>query len=181
MRLELTRRGDYAVRAMIALAASDGPGLRSVPRIAERMAIPPRFLPQVMRDLVVAGLVESGTGRAGGYRLARPASEISLLEVVEAIEGDTRRLTCVLRGGPCGRDGYCAVHSTFAGVQDAVREQLSQVSLASVAEVFASFPPDDPRSPGVRPADPDVLGAEGTLDARIDGGTAASTRGRRAG
>ncbi|HYM84454.1 MAG TPA: Rrf2 family transcriptional regulator [Candidatus Dormibacteraeota bacterium] len=146
MRLELTRRGDYAVRSMIALAAPDGPGLRSVPRIAERMAIPPRFLPQVMRDLVVAGLVESETGRTGGYRLARPAGSITLLEVVEAIEGDTRRLTCVLRGGPCGRDGYCAVHATFAGVQDAVRAQLGQVTLASVADVFASFPAGDRRA-----------------------------------
>jgi Rrf2 family transcriptional regulator, iron-sulfur cluster assembly transcription factor len=148
MRLELTRRGDYAVRAMIALAAPDGPPLRSVPRIAERMGIPRRFLPQVMRDLVVAGLVESETGRTGGYRLARPATDITLLEVVEASEGDTRRLTCVLRGGPCGRDGYCAVHATFAGVQDAVLAQLGQVTLASVADVFASFPPGDPRLPG---------------------------------
>jgi Rrf2 family transcriptional regulator, iron-sulfur cluster assembly transcription factor len=145
MRLELTRRGDYAVRAMIALAAPDGPPLRSVPRIAERMGIPPRFLPQVMRDLVVAGLVASETGRSGGYRLARPATDITLLEVVEAVEGDTRRLTCVLRGGPCGRDGFCAVHATFAGVQDAVRDQLGQVSLGSVADVFASFPTGDPR------------------------------------
>ncbi len=147
MRLELTRRGDYAVRAMIALAAPDGPPLRSVPRIADRMGIPPRFLPQVMRDLVAAGLVGSETGRTGGYRLAQPAGTITLLEVVEAIEGDTRRLTCVLRGGPCGRDGFCAVHATFAGVQEAVRAQLGQVTLASVAETFASFPPGDPRLP----------------------------------
>ena len=147
MRLELTRRGDYAVRAMIALAAPDGPPLRSVPRIAERMGIPPRFLPQVMRDLVAAGLVASETGRTGGYRLARDAGTINLLQVVEAAEGDTRRLTCVLRGGPCGRDGYCAVHATFAGVQEAVREQLGEVTLAEVAGVFASFPPGDPRLP----------------------------------
>ncbi len=147
MRLELTRRGDYAVRAMIALAAPDGPPLRSVPRIAERMGLPPRFLPQVMRDLVAAGLVASETGRTGGYRLARDPGTITLLQVVEAAEGDTRRLTCVLRGGPCGRDGYCAVHATFAGVQEAVREQLGEVTLAEVAGIFASFPPGDPRLP----------------------------------
>jgi Rrf2 family transcriptional regulator, iron-sulfur cluster assembly transcription factor len=153
MRLELTRRGDYAVRAMIALAATDGSPVQSVPRIAERMGIPLRFLPQVMRDLVVAGLVGSETGRNGGYRLTRPADSITLLDVVEAIEGDTQRLTCVLRGGPCGRDGHCAVHTTFAGVQDAVRDQLRNVTLGSVAQVFASFPAGDPRSsPSPRPA-----------------------------
>ncbi len=151
VRLELTKRGDYAVRAMLALAVPDGPGLRSVSRIAERMAIPPRFLPQVMRDLVAAGLVEAETGRSGGYRLARPAGSISLLQIVEAAEGDTRRQTCVLRGGPCGRDGYCAVHPAFAGAQEAVVERLGGATLASVAEVFASFPPFDPRLPGTRP------------------------------
>ena len=103
MRLELTKRGDYAVRAMIALA-SDGEGLMSARTIAAEMAIPPRFLPQVMADLVRAGLVEGVTGRSGGYRLSAAPSETSLLTIVEAVEGTSRRETCVLRGGPCGRD-----------------------------------------------------------------------------
>ena len=110
MRLELTRRGDYAVRAMLALAlAGDetphddhtGNGQLSVARIAASEAIPPRILPSVMRRLTRAGLVEAQTGRAGGYRLARRADRISLLDIIEAIEGDMRRRICILRGGPC--------------------------------------------------------------------------------
>lgn len=132
MRLELTRRGDYAVRAMLMLARQADGSLSSVRRIAEEMDIPARFLPQVMGDLGRAGLVEATTGRNGGYRLARPATEISLLDVVDAVEGDSRRRTCVLRGGPCGLDGYCDVHDVFFAAQDAMLQKLSAADLAGL-------------------------------------------------
>jgi Rrf2 family protein len=132
VRLELTKRGDYAVRAMIALAC-DGDGLLSAREIAAEMAIPPRFLPQVMGDLVRADLVEGVTGRSGGYRLAIAAADISLLTIVEAVEGTSRRETCVLRGGPCGRDGACAVHAAFCSAEEAMIGALTSVSLADVS------------------------------------------------
>jgi Rrf2 family transcriptional regulator, iron-sulfur cluster assembly transcription factor len=133
MRLELTKRGDYAVRAMLALARGSGNGLLSARRIADAMAIPVRFLPQVLGDLQRAGLVEAAPGRAGGYRLARAATAISLLEVIEAVEGDTRRRVCVLRGGPCGLDGTCDVHDVFAEGQEALRSTFAGSSLADLA------------------------------------------------
>jgi Rrf2 family protein len=132
VRMELTKRGDYAVRAMLALARAPDGQLISVRRIAEEMTIPVRFLPQVMGDLAAAGLVEATTGRAGGYRLARPATEVSLLDVVEAVEGDSRRRTCVLRGGPCALDGSCDVHDVFFAAQDAMLQALAQARLADL-------------------------------------------------
>jgi len=133
MRLELTRRGDYAVRAMLALAARRGASATSVREIARAMGIPAGFLPRVMGDLARAGLVSSRTGRSGGYALTRPPARISLLEVIEAVEGDSRRTSCVLRGGPCGRDGHCPVHDVFIGAQDALLKQLARASLADTA------------------------------------------------
>ncbi|HUG47435.1 MAG TPA: Rrf2 family transcriptional regulator [Candidatus Limnocylindria bacterium] len=133
MRLELTRRADYAVRAMLALARH-GDGLISGSRLAAEVAIPPRFAAQVMGDLVAAGLVEPRTGRNGGYRLARPAGTISMLAIVEAVEGDARRRTCVLRGGPCSRDGVCDVHEIFSAAQDALLERLAAASLTAALE-----------------------------------------------
>src|SRR3974377_1277013 len=100
MRLDLTKRTDYATRGMLALARSPV-GLLSSRRIADEMNIPPRFLPQIMGDLTRAGLVEAHPGRAGGSRLARPAEGVTLLRVIEAVEGDAHRQVCVLRGGPC--------------------------------------------------------------------------------
>ena len=133
MRLELTKRGDYAVRAMLALARGSGNGLLSARRIADAMSIPVRFLPQVLADLQRAGLVEAAPGRSGGYRLARNADDISLLDVIEAVEGDTRRRDCVLRGGPCGVDGTCDVHDVFFAGQEALRGTFAASTLGELA------------------------------------------------
>ena len=142
MRLELTRRGDYAVRAMLALARADeqvrrghlsGGDKLSVARIAASEAIPPRILPSVMRRLTRAGLITAQTGRTGGYLLARRADRISLLEIIEAIEGDTRRRTCILRGGPCVATGQCSVHDVFASADEALRASLATATLAGAA------------------------------------------------
>ena len=132
MRLELTRRGDYAVRAMLALARRATAAPTSAREIAAEMDIPVGFLPRVMADLVAAGLVASATGRTGGYTLARPSNDVTLLTVIEAIEGDSRRTTCVLRGGPCGKDGHCQVHDVFFAAQDALLSQLREVTLADI-------------------------------------------------
>jgi Rrf2 family protein len=84
-----------------------------------------------MRDLVEAGIVEGTVGRSGGYRLARPSNEISLLDVVEAIEGDGRRRACVLRNAPCGLDGTCAVHEVFEAAQADVLRRLHDTSVGA--------------------------------------------------
>lgn len=134
MRIELTRRGDYGIRAMVTLARP-GAGQLTGAELARATGIPASYVPQVMGDLVRAGLVANRRGRSGGYRLGRDADRISLLAVVEAVEGDGRRRTCVLRGGPCrGRpEGACDVHDAFYRAQEAVFGTLSDVSLADVA------------------------------------------------
>jgi Rrf2 family transcriptional regulator, iron-sulfur cluster assembly transcription factor len=133
MRLELTKRGDYAVRAMLALARGNGNGLLSARRISDAMAIPVRFLPQVLSDLQRASLVEAMPGRSGGYRLAKDPATISLLDVIEAVEGDSRRQSCVLRGGPCGKDGTCDVHEVFFDGQEALRSHFAASMLSDLA------------------------------------------------
>ncbi|HEU4672710.1 MAG TPA: Rrf2 family transcriptional regulator [Candidatus Limnocylindrales bacterium] len=149
MRLELTRRADYAVRAMLALAADQE--RLSAATIAARMAIPPGFLPHVMRDLVAAGLVAATPGRTGGYRPARDPGTISVLDVIEAIEGDGRRRTCVLRNAPCGRDGYCAIHRVFSSAQDALLDELDRAMLTDVGPLPIASPIASGPSPRGRP------------------------------
>jgi len=141
VRLDLTKRGDYAIRAMLALARAPDGRLLSVRRIAGDMAIPRQFLPQVMLDLGRAGLVEALAGRSGGYRLSRPAAEITLLNVVEAVEGDSHRRTCILRGGPCSLDGTCDVHEVFFSAQDAMLAALGRASLADLPERRGGYLP----------------------------------------
>jgi Rrf2 family protein len=106
--------------------------------IAQQMDIPVRFLPQVLGDLSRAGIVEARLGRAGGYRLARPPSRISILDVIEATEGDTRRQTCVLTGQRCGRGNVpCDVHAVFSDAQVAILERLAATTVADVLESSA--------------------------------------------
>jgi len=134
VRFELTKRADYAIRSVLALARVPDGERRSVRHVADEQNIPVRFLPQVMRDLVAAEIVEGTVGRSGGYRLARPASRISLLDVVDAIEGDGRRRMCVLRNVPCGLDGTCDVHAVFEAAQTDVLRRLDETTIAATLE-----------------------------------------------
>lgn len=136
MRLELGRRADYAIRAAVDLAHHHGDGVRRKARhIAEETAIPPSYIPQILAELVRAGLVVSIAGRSGGYALARPPSEISLLDIVHAAEGEIVSTACVLRAGPCRWDDLCAVHVPWADAQHALIDSLGSTSLADVTAI----------------------------------------------
>jgi Rrf2 family protein len=133
MRLELTHRGAYAIRAVLTLARRRNDGVVPARAIAREMDIPVRFLPQVLADLTRAGLVEARLGRSGGYRLSRDPSRICLLEVIEAAEGDARRQTCVLTGQPCGASAEpCAVHEVFTHAQLAILTRLADTTVADI-------------------------------------------------
>lgn len=138
MRLTLSLRGDYAVRSMVALATMDAARPLSARVLADRMSIPVRFLPHVLTDLSRAGLVSGSAGRAGGYRLARPAAAIDLLAIVDAAERRREVGRCVLRGGPCAPDGRCAVHDAFGAATAAMRAELRATTLADLALRFAA-------------------------------------------
>ena len=132
MKIELTRRGDYAIRALLALARTGGGVPLSVPRIAAAHGIPPRYLAAIMSDLLREELVVAVPGRRGGYRLARPAARITVLDVLQAVEGPFERMTCVLRGGPCDLDNRCDVHDVFAAAEHALGDVLAGASLAGL-------------------------------------------------
>jgi Rrf2 family protein len=137
MRIALSRRSDYAIRAMLALAEHERQhldGYLSARLIAERMRIPARFVAHVLADLGRTGLVRAGAGRAGGYRLAEPAASISVLRVVDAADGSERAPRCVLRGSPCDPGGHCAVHETIARTTSAARAELARTSLAGLVD-----------------------------------------------
>jgi Rrf2 family protein len=140
MRLALTRRADYAIRACLHLASA-GHG-EPVPSrvIAEAMDIPVRFLPQILGDLARASVVDSVSGQRGGYRLARPAAGLSLLDCIEAVEGPTISTHCVLETRACRRDRPCAVHPAWMEAQEGFVAALARQSLAEVATRFTGGP-----------------------------------------
>ncbi len=134
MDLTLSRAGDYAVRAAIALAEGyEAGGHLTIRAVAADMDLPRAYTPQVMGMLVRAGIAVSRPGRGGGFRLARSPSEITMLEVVEAAEGALANARCPLAGGPCRWDDACAVHPTWAAAAEAVRGALAGATLDAVA------------------------------------------------
>lgn len=134
MELSLGKRADYALRAAMDLA-THAEDRRKSREIADEMDVPMTFLPQIMAQLVRSGLVDSFAGPSGGYVLARPTEAISLLEVIEAVEGDPISTKCVLHSGPCHWDDICAMHVTWSRAQQAMLDQLGATTLAEVAQI----------------------------------------------
>jgi Rrf2 family protein len=138
MRMQLGRKADYSIRAVLHLARHWAtPGRRKGREIADDMGIPAKYLPQVMAALVRVGVVDSEPGPEGGYRLARPPADVNLLEMIESIEGPIESQECILRGGVCAWGDRCAIHETWAAAQDALRRRLGETTFADLAEVEA--------------------------------------------
>jgi Rrf2 family transcriptional regulator, iron-sulfur cluster assembly transcription factor len=133
MRMQLGRRADYSVRAVLHLARHGGkPGRQKAKQISGAMGIPENYIPQVLAALVRTGTVESEPGPDGGYRLAVDPSRITLLQLIESIDGPVRSDECILRGGVCAWTNRCAIHETWSDAQDALRATLHDTTFADL-------------------------------------------------
>jgi len=115
--MEISRRTDYGVRVILDLSALAEDERASTHEIADRQNIPAPFLAKIISQLSLSGLVTTFRGAGGGVKLARPASEISLLQVIEALDGPVRLNRCVIEPGACPRDDFCPVHHIWAKAQ----------------------------------------------------------------
>lgn len=135
MQAVLGRKGDYSVRAMLHLARHGAKGRQKARVVAATMDIPDRYATQILANLVSHGLLAATAGPDGGYELARPADDISLLEVVEAAEGPIRLDRCVLRGGSCDWRNVCPIHEAWSRAQNALIEQLAETSFDDLIRI----------------------------------------------
>lgn len=130
MRLEITRRSDLAIRALLAL--SEGPARTKAAQLAERVGTSKGFLTQVMNPLVQRGWVRSDPGPTGGYAADFAPAEVSVLSVIEAIEGPVDTGRCVLEDRACAQAGVCALHRPWSRARDHLLADLGSQSLASL-------------------------------------------------
>ncbi|MRS11801.1 MAG: Rrf2 family transcriptional regulator [Actinobacteria bacterium] len=130
--MRLSARSEYGLLALIDMASSEGGRPLATRELAESRGIPAAFLEQLLADLRRAGLVRATRGPRGGFALARPAGDITALEIVEALEGAIAPSVCAPDG--CGRGEGCAAASVWGEVSGAVRAALSGFSLARLAE-----------------------------------------------
>jgi Rrf2 family protein len=129
MGLKLTRATDYAVRAMIHLACLPEHAHALRDDVARSQDIPSSFMAKILRNLVQARLLVSSRGVNGGFALACPASDISMLQIVEAVEGPVAIVNCVDGGSGCIRTQECPAAPVWVAVQESVRSILSKTSV----------------------------------------------------
>ncbi len=131
--MELNTKGRYAVMAMAELARHASDAALPLSHIAEQQKLPLPYLEQLFLQLRRAGLVESARGRTGGYRLARAAAEISIADVMSAVEEETHFTRCTDEAHGCQGGERCITHGLWQGLSDATSSYLKSVSLHDVA------------------------------------------------
>ncbi len=134
--MKLSLRGEYAVRALLALGLNYRQPQMRIRTIAEQQNIPKRFLEQILNDLKSAGFVQSKRGVAGGYRLARRPEEISIAAVIRHIEGALAPVSCVserfYEKCSCPDESRCAIRSVMKEIREAVVQIAERTTIADL-------------------------------------------------
>ena len=131
--LRLNRRTEYAVRVMSILAGGLGGVRVSTSVIEKQMLIPRPFLIRVVSDLSRGGLIRSYPGRNGGLMLARPADQISLKDIYEAIEGSLRLYDCTSHPQKCPLNYGCKIRLSLCQLQDKLVEEMQNIPISQLA------------------------------------------------
>jgi Rrf2 family iron-sulfur cluster assembly transcriptional regulator len=144
----LTRAADYAVRVMVHLATLPAGTRVQRTTLAEFTDVPESFISKVLQGLVRARMISSKPGHNGGFELASPPESITLLDVVEAIDGPVALNLCVGAAPGCERHLGCAAHPVWMEAQQAVTRVLRSATIARLA-AQASAPGSPPSAAGV--------------------------------
>jgi Rrf2 family protein len=158
--VKVSTRGDYASRALLSLALHDDTGPTSVRDIAERTGLPQPYLEQILLALKGAGLVRSKRGVGGGYVLARSPEEITLGDIVSAVDGPITLgdFGQPHQDGACDHEGQCVLLAVWGAVGEHMRRHLEAFTLADVAAMaraerpWPEAPPPVTTSRGAAPA-----------------------------
>jgi Rrf2 family protein len=130
--LRLTKRADYGLMAIHFIASHEEDGAVSAKRIAEQFRIPPERLAKILQRMAKKGLIAGHNGAKGGYRLARPAELISVGQVVRALEGPIRIVSCMAGEDDCPQFTHCSVRTPVQRLQASISALLDTMSLAQL-------------------------------------------------
>ncbi len=134
MRLSLTRRAEYGVRALIDLAGRPPLERVTAAELASACEIPAGNVPTIVSVMTRAGILDSRPGRNGGCRLARPPEAITMLEIIECLEGSNESAVCILDARRCGVEGHeCPLHEAWKDGRSAALAALSGITLEAAA------------------------------------------------
>lgn len=134
--MKLSTRGRYGIHAMYDLAAHAGDGPVPIKAISERQHVPEAYLEQLMAVLKRAGLVNSTRGAQGGYTLAREASQISVGEVLRALEGGLNLVDCLTEEDACGKSCECPSRIVYQKLRDGLNALADSITLQDMINDF---------------------------------------------
>src|SRR5512140_28087 len=132
--MQITRQADYAVRAVLHLANIKNGDRAATSIVAKEQHIPPSFLAKIISQLSIAGLLHTSRGARGGVTLARDPKEITLLEVIEAIDGPIMLNECVGPDGNCTFEDDCPLKPVWTDAQNELVNRLKRTSFAMLLE-----------------------------------------------
>lgn len=132
--MHLTRKADYGIRIVLELAKMPQGTTLPAKELARRQGIPLPFLSKIVADLASAKILETKRGAKGGVRLCIPPESISLMDVLEAVDGNFGLSYCACHQVDCYREPYCAIRKALLRVQRGLEEELRRITLASLAE-----------------------------------------------
>lgn len=138
--MQITRQADYAVRAVLYLAQLGADQRAATSQIAQKQQIPPSFLAKIVSQLSVAGLLQTSRGARGGVSLAKPPEEISLLEVVEAIDGPILLNECVASKGVCNFGDNCPMRLIWCDAQSVLVDRLRTTNFQVFLNIGKGIP-----------------------------------------
>lgn len=144
--MKLSKRGEYGLKALMDLAASDEDDVIRIRELAEREQIPVKFLEQILLSLKHAGLLQSRRGMNGGYYLARPPEEITLGQIVRVLDGPLAPIRCVSHMAyercVCDDETTCGLRLVMLDVRNAIADILDETTLAQAAQRGSYRPAD---------------------------------------
>jgi Rrf2 family protein len=131
--MQISRKSDYALRAMVYIAAWPNDKICSINEISEAEKVPREYLAKILKELSLQGLLHSYKGINGGYRLAKTREEITFLDIIESMQGKIMVNDCIRHSDEsgCSKKPSCAMHEFWNNEQDRVVKSLSSVNLAS--------------------------------------------------
>ena len=134
----ISRQSDYAARLVLHLACLPAGTRVSIPEISETRLLPAPFTRRIVGDLVKAGLLKTQRGTGGGISLARPAAEISLLDILNAVEGGVVLNACLEGGKPCVFGQGCLVQRAWGQATDLLQRHLATVTFDTLVAASPS-------------------------------------------
>ena len=134
MSLIFSRQCEYALQAVMYLAAQQPGEVVSIKELTKTLAIPYHFLGKILQNLTHTGILSSRKGHSGGFALALPAENITLLQIIEGIDGGAFMSSCLLGFEECSSPNPCALHKQWSHSREAIVSMLKNKNIAEMAQ-----------------------------------------------